>query len=103
MLTVITVQSKSYPERDSMVKFQIFTPSVEEIISLMEQQKNIRWKKVWYIEERTIGVYIIEVFVSTLSAESALLNVVIEHDQKENFYQIWIDLSEQDMLLQTER
>jgi hypothetical protein len=91
MLRVITVHFESYPGQVKMAKFHIFTPSVEEFISLLEQQKNIRWKKVWYFEEKIIGVYFIEVFPTTLSAESALLNVVVEYDQKENFCQIWIE------------
>ncbi|MFX1580536.1 MAG: hypothetical protein ACFFBJ_12875 [Promethearchaeota archaeon] len=91
MLRVITVQIKSDPERVSMVQFHIFTPSVNEFISLIEQQKNIRWKKVWYVEEKIIGVYFIEVIPSRFSTESALLNIVIEHDQKEKFCQIWIE------------
>lgn len=74
-----------------MVKFHIFAPRVDEFISFLEEQKNIRWKKIWYVDKTTIGVYFIEVFPSTLSAESALLNVVIEHDQNENFCQIWIE------------
>jgi len=74
-----------------MVKFHIFTPVVDEFISLIEQQKNIRWKKVWNINGRTIGVYFIEVFTGTLSSESALFSVVIDHDQEEKYCQIWIE------------
>jgi transposase-like protein len=74
-----------------MVTFQIHTPLVDEFISLIEQQKSIRWKKVWNIGGKTIGVYFIEVFPVTLSAESALINVVIEHDQEEKICQIWIE------------
>ncbi len=74
-----------------MAKFNIFTPNVEEFLSLVEKEKTIRWKKIWYVSEKTIAVFFIEVFQSSLSTESALLNVVIEHDQKENFCQIWIE------------
>ena len=74
-----------------MVKFHIFTPIVDEFISLVENQKNIRWKKVWNLSGKTIGVYFLEVFPSSLSAESALLNVVIDHDTDEKYCQIWIE------------
>ena len=74
-----------------MVKFHVFTPVVDEFISLIEQQKNIRWRKVWIINGKTIGVYFIEVFPITLSAESALVNVVIDHDEDEKYCQIWIE------------
>ncbi|MFW9808910.1 MAG: hypothetical protein ACFFE6_05975 [Candidatus Thorarchaeota archaeon] len=74
-----------------MVKYQVFTPRADEFISLLEQQKNIKWKKVWYISGKTIGVYLIEEFPLTLSAESAMLSVIIEHDQDEEYCQIWIE------------
>jgi transposase-like protein len=90
MLRVITVQSYSTIGRGSMVKFRIITPVVEEFIFLLEQQEGIRWKKIWYINGKTIGVFFIEVF-SSLSADSALLNIVIDHDQKEKRCQIWIE------------
>jgi len=73
-----------------MVKFRIITPAVEEFIFLLEQQKNIRWKKIWFINGKTIGVFFIEVFAS-ISADSALLNIVIEHNQQEKYCQIWIE------------
>ena len=74
-----------------MVKFHVYTPAVDEFISLFDQQKTIRWKKVWKINGKTIGVYFIEVFPMTLSADSALLNIVVEHDQEEKYCQIWIE------------
>lgn len=74
-----------------MVKFHIFTPIVDEFILLLENQKTIRWKKVWNINGKTIAVYFLEVFPITLSAESALINVVIDHDQNEKYCQIWIE------------
>ena len=73
------------------MKFHIFTPVVDEFISLLQQQENIRWKKVWIINGKTIGVFFIEVFPLTLSAESALVNIVIDHDVDEKYCQIWIE------------
>lgn len=74
-----------------MVKFNIFTPAAEDFIFLLEQEKNIIWKRTWNIGEKTIGVFFIEVFSTSVSADSALLNVVVEHDKKENICQIWIE------------
>lgn len=91
MIRVITFQFNIRSERGSMVKFHIFTPTVEEFISFFDQQKNIRWKKVWYIGEKTIGVFFIEVFPNPLSVESMLVNVVFEHDKKEEFCQMWFE------------
>jgi transcription elongation factor Elf1 len=91
MIRVITFQSNIDSERGSMVKFHVFTPTVEEFISFFDQQKNIRWKKVWNLNERTIGVYFIEVFSTSYSVESALINIIIDLDQKEELCQIWFE------------
>ncbi|MFW9974832.1 MAG: hypothetical protein ACFFDQ_06190, partial [Candidatus Thorarchaeota archaeon] len=63
-----------------MVKFNVFTPTAEEFMFLLEQEKSIIWKRTWNIGEKTIGVFFIEVFSTSVSADSALLNVVVEHD-----------------------
>jgi transcription elongation factor Elf1 len=74
-----------------MVKFHVFTPVVDEFISLFEQHDNIRWKKIWKVNGKTIGVYFIEEFPSIFSAESVLLNIIFDHDKDEEYCQIWLE------------
>lgn len=73
-----------------MVKLHVVTPTIEEFISLLKKQEHIRWSKLWYIDNRTIGVYFIEI-IHSYSMDSALLNIVIDHDKEEKNCKIWIE------------
>ncbi len=73
-----------------MVKLHVVTPTIEEFISLLKKYETIRWSKIWHIGQRTIGVYFIEI-IHPMSMDSALLNVVIDHDKEEKNCLIWIE------------